>query len=415
MRPSFYTFALLLVLSACTKDNSMPPPPNLDYVKTKLAFTCRHEINNLPTLNPHADELFKYARFLQKQRGEKDYNQIARYYRIAAAYDHYKANHNLQQLVSEGWASSPYPQRETIELANTLVGQGIPIGYYDIGYYLMRGYGFKQNQEVALRFFRKAADLGNPGAQYYVADKLSPRDMAPDIANQLYECAAEQGYGEAALTLGFFLKNEKRYASAAEMFQKGVSAGNSLSSLKLENAFSGLKPTDELDYLGLPYDEERSRRYSLIRSFLDRNDGRNPKVPDIDDIVPLPPAPLPDWDGSFQWEKEQQLVPPKPSEDLIKRLCEDKHLDPATGLPLPLPPKAALGSRAKTGEICPETGEWCAWSDGEVLSYTATRVDKGRTMPRYQHWEPRRFAVLDDFLPLRITYWNVEWQLVDYC
>jgi hypothetical protein len=60
------------------------------------------------------------------------------------------------------------------------------------------------------------------------------------------------------------------------------------------------------------------------------------KVPDIDQIVPLPPATLPPWDGTFRWQKEQDAaVPPqKPSDELIERLSKDKNLDPATGLSL---------------------------------------------------------------------------------
>ena len=404
----------MIALSACSKDNSMFSMPDIDRVKTKLAFTCAHEVNSLPPVDSHADEIFNYARYLEKQRGEKDYNEIARYYRIAAAYDHYKANHNLQKLVSEGWAHSPHPQRESVELATKLVAQGIPVGYFDIGYYISRGYGFKQDQEMALRYFRKAADLGNADAQYYVADKLSPWNMAPDVAQKMYQCAIEQGHGEAAEDWGISLQDEKQYGQATQTFQKGVSAGSSLSALLLKQAFGIAQSEDQLGYLDLPYDAERSHRYELIGAFLNRNDGRNPKVPDIDDIVPLPPAPLPAWDGSFQWEKEQQVVPPKPSEDLMKRLCKDKQLDPATGLPLPLPPKTALGTRVKTGEACPETGKWCVWSNGRVLPYAASYCHKGQSMPVYEKWQPRRFGLLDGFLPFKFSYWNVEWQLVDY-
>jgi hypothetical protein len=32
---------------------------------------------------------------------------VARYYRIAAAHGHYKANQNLQSLISDGLAGSP--------------------------------------------------------------------------------------------------------------------------------------------------------------------------------------------------------------------------------------------------------------------------------------------------------------------
>jgi hypothetical protein len=59
-------------------------------------------------------------------------------------------------------------------------------------------------------------------------------------------------------------------------------------------------------------------------------------VLDIDQIVPLPPATLPPWDGTFQWQKAQdEAVPPQqPSDELSERLSKNKNLDPATGLPL---------------------------------------------------------------------------------
>jgi TPR repeat protein len=160
MRLLLLPFIFTLALTACSKDSPMSHLPDMTGVRANLAFTCTHEADRLPSLDPQADQLFKYARYLQTKKGPKNFDDIARYYRIAAAYSHYKANHNLQQLVSEGLASSPYPERESIELASLLIDQGVPTGYYDIGYYLNLGYGLKQNKEMALRYFRKAADLG---------------------------------------------------------------------------------------------------------------------------------------------------------------------------------------------------------------------------------------------------------------
>lgn len=109
------------------------------------------------------------------------------------------------------------------------------------------------------------------------------------------------------------------------------------SAYSLEQAFKGAPQSDKINCLGLANDPERSRRYKLIGDFIDRNDGRNPKVPDIDEMVPLPLAPLPAWDGAFEWDKEQAAakLPGKPSDELINRLAKEKHVDPATGLPLP--------------------------------------------------------------------------------
>ncbi|MCM3468292.1 hypothetical protein M3643_12505, partial [Staphylococcus lugdunensis] len=81
--------------------------PDVNAVRLNLAFTCSHEVDHLPPLDPEADKLFEYGRYLQKKEGEKDFGDVARYYRIAAAHGHYKANHNLQILISSGAASSP--------------------------------------------------------------------------------------------------------------------------------------------------------------------------------------------------------------------------------------------------------------------------------------------------------------------
>nr|WKF59306.1 hypothetical protein HUO10_003815 [Paraburkholderia busanensis] len=328
--------SLALLVCGCTKkDASVTQLPDLSAVHANLAFTCTYESDHLPPLDPQADVLFRYGRYLQKENNPTDLNEVARYYRIAAAHGHYKANQNLQLLVSQGFANSHDAPSETVDLAKQLIEQGIPGGYYDIGHYLELGYGVKQDAELSLRYFRKAADLGSPEAQDYVAKQLAPLDKAPEIARQMRQCATDQGLADVASTLGINLKTDGLYSDAVRAFQKGVASGDTLSALTLEEAFKAPLSGD-LYYLSLPNDPERTRRYRLIGKFIDMNDGRNPKVPDIDQIVPLPPAKLPPWDGTFQWQKEQDAAtpPPKPSDELINELAKAKNLDPATGLPM---------------------------------------------------------------------------------
>ena len=325
------------LFAGCLKHgNDTNSMPDLSAVRANLAFNCVHQADHLPRLDPQADTLFQYARYLQNKAGPKDFNEIARYYRIAAAYGHYKANHNAQLLISQGFADSPDAPKEAVDLATQLVQQGIPGGYYDIGHYLETGYGLKQDTETALRYFRKAADLGNPEAQAYVGKMLAPQEKAPAIARQMRECAANQGLGDAASALGIDLSGDKLYAAAVQAFQKGVEAGNAQAASFLENGFKGPPISEPLYYLALPNDSERSRRYAKIRHFIDANDGHNPTLPDIDKIVPLPPAKLPLWDGTFEWQKEQDAaVPPQePTNELINQMAKAKHLDPSTGLPL---------------------------------------------------------------------------------
>lgn len=407
---------------------------DLTEVRANLAFTCRHEADHLPALNPEANQLFLYARFLQRQDGPKDFNDIMRYYRIAAAYGHYKANHNAQLLITQGLVLAPEGRKEAVDLAMQAVREGIPGGYYDVGHFLEIGYGVQQDAAAALRYFRKAADLGNPEAQDYVAEKLLPDEPSRNIAVQMWQCAAAQGYGKAANSLGNLLGAEGRFQEAVEAYQRGVEAGNSLSTLGLEKGFTGPPPTDRLNYIGLPNDPERSARYRKIRAFFERNDGRNPTVPDIDKIVPLPPTPLPPWDGTFQWEKEQAAAKPpeKPSDDLVNRLAKGKHLDPSTGLPLPgstartseseQQPALAeervdrlpLGTVALTGDKCPEDGIWCANLGARQATNAQRRFAKGETLPPLSIQAPRQIAILDRWMGAREQTEKVIWQLVSY-
>ncbi len=432
MKKSILIMLLAGLFSACTHKEKSPLDslPDMSAVRANLAFTCVHEADHLSQLDPEADQLFQYGRYLQKKEGPKNFNEVARYYRIAAAHGHYKANSNLQGLVSQGIAESPDAPKETIDLAAQLVNQGIPGGYYDIGHYLELGYGLKQDAEMALRYMRKAADLGSPDAQFYVGQKLAPIDNAPAIARQMHQCAADQGHSEAAFTLGMDLKTDKIYPEAVRAFQKAAAAGSPQGALSLEAGFSGVSEGDSLSYIGVSEDVERARRYRLIRQFIRGNDGRNPKVPDIDKIVPLPPAKLPPWDGTFQWEKDQAAaVPPqKPSDELIERLSQAKHLDPATGLPLakpaqvaqaeteaaPPPVRLPLGTVARTGESCPQDGVWCVSLTKGMVADAERSFLKGMQLPSLTIYRPRRFAWMDNWMGVRQQTVPVAWKLVGY-
>ncbi|WP_459621158.1 tetratricopeptide repeat protein, partial [Burkholderia sp. 3C] len=245
MKIIFIAFSIASLLSACSnKDNQLPSKSDMDRVRANLAFVCVHQADHLLPLDPQADEFFKYGLYLEKQDGPKDFNSAARYYRIAAAYGHYKANQNLQRLVSQGYADSPYPDVETIDLVDQLIKAGVPGGYYDMGHYLELGYGVKQDADAARRYFRKAADMGSPEAQAYIGDLLAPIDRSPDVARQMRQCAAEQGHADAADTLGMDLQTDKLFPEAVKAYQMAVAGGDRLAALTLEEGFGAPPETN---------------------------------------------------------------------------------------------------------------------------------------------------------------------------
>ncbi|MEE4677038.1 DUF6396 domain-containing protein [Pseudomonas alliivorans] len=329
-----------LLLAACTTAGPKGLD-RLDGVDAKLAFTCVHE--KIPAASTDTDVLFHYARWLQKNNQLKQHKtvdaEIERLYRIAAENQHYKANVNLQNGTARG--QFKLSGEEVLRLSQQLIDAQVATGYYFIATYLQRGVaGLQQDSEMALRYYRKAADEGNDQAQANVAEKLAPIDIAPDIARQMRSCAAEQGNGGAAGALGVDMKNSGQYQDALKAFQLGVAAGNESSASFLRNGFRGPNPDDRLYYLGQKEDAERVERYGRILKLIGGWSYANPTVPEIKDIVPLPPAKLPAWDGKLKWieERKANVQPPKPTEALIEQLAKARLLDPKTGKPLPESP-----------------------------------------------------------------------------
>ena len=340
MRRGYRVAALCMTLAGCDGVSAAGPAPldTLTQIKANLAFSCKHE--QFPKPSADSDVLFQYARWLEKNNQLKQDktvdSQIERLYRIASENGHAKANINLQN----GALRSHYQLSgdEHLRMSQQLIDAQVATGYFFVGLFLQRGAaGLKKDSEMALRYYRKAADEGSSDAQAYVAEKLAPIDVAPDIAKQMRRCAAEQGNGKAANALGINLSGKGQYQEALEAFQLGVSAGDESAASFLEHGFQDRKPDDRLYYLGQQVDLERSRRYEKIGVVIGNYSYASPKVPEINEIVPLPPAKLPPWDGKLKWleEREANIPPPKPSEALITELAKAKGLDPATGKPLP--------------------------------------------------------------------------------
>lgn len=417
-----------LLLAACNNGgpiahlNQDIPMNPITEAKQKLAFTCVHESN--PEPSAETDVLFKYARWLQKNnllKQDKTVDaEIERLYRIAAENGHYKANINLQNGAMRG--QFEFRGDEYLRLSQQLIDAGVATGYYFIGILLQHGAaGLKQDEEMSLRYYRKAADQGSAQAQYNVADILAPSDIAPDMARKMRRCAAEQGHGDAASDLGVNLKNSMQYQAALEAFQLGVLAGNSTSASFLSKGFRGPQPDNRLYYLGQTEDLERAERYKTISRILANYSYAAPSVPEINEILPLPPAKLPAWDGKLQWlEARLANIPPqKPSETLIHQLAKAKLLEPATGRATPDSPAFIKASYPEptctSGQACPQTGYWQALrvsrdDYSRFKAGTIRRFEKNEIMPTLGvQYRESRFLLPDI---ITVNEESIEWQLL---
>ena len=319
-----------------------------------LEFACKKE--ELPPLSEETQQLYNYALYHDLhnmwtgEKGDEVWNGLARYYRIAAANGDYKANVRLQYLLNTGRISTDMPQTEVHNLNEELAKQLPATAYYNLYGYLDEGYGVRTEEGGKYAYLRKAADLGSREAQYTVAEMLADIEDSEEteeafkyrlkLVKQLRTCASEQGLGDASSNLGSSFKLSKKYAEAVKSYHQGVKNGDSISASVLKRAFSQKTSKDSFDFLDLALDEERSRRYDIIWNYLAKYDYLQPKVPDLDEIVPLPPAKLPKWDGKIAFQRWYEgEAPPKPSEALMQKLANqaglrvDTGLDLETGLP----------------------------------------------------------------------------------
>ena len=383
MRPILLSAALLagLLLMACgpdeqdTRSSKMPVEPvetmkSPAQIEEALAFTCTYEKDRIPPRDPEADMLFEHANWRSKKNRMKEdkavYLEVERLYRIATAWGHDKAANNLFNMILRGQSSGVDRETKPAEIARDLTERGIPHGYFLTGFLLKKGLGVQFDYDAGEQYSRKAADLGDPDAQYSIGDKLHrmgiDKPVPYKVGKEMKRCAADQGHAQAAIETAINLKNTaertpqpdektKLYADALKYFQIATKVGSSKGPSWLWKGFEGHLHGDML-YMGQAKDEERVARYKAIWEILEGYDYLPAKADEIDEICPLPPAKLPPWDGKLQWvEKwEKNEAPPLPSEERIGEMALLKNLNPETGLPVKID---FAGSRL----LDPQTGK----------------------------------------------------------
>jgi hypothetical protein len=178
--------------------------------------------------------------------------------------------------------------------------------------------------------------MGSPEGQFLVGSRLKkPATYGADIAaigQTMLRCAADQGHARSATVYAISSKQHGRLPEAAKYYQLSAAAGSAQAALALADAFS--KTNKDIVYdIGQVADPEREARYRVVFKFLADYEYLNPKVPELAEIAPWPPAKLPPWDGKFKWLEEHKanVRPLLPTEERIAEMAKAKGLDPKTG------------------------------------------------------------------------------------
>src|SRR5471032_2013385 len=318
--PCFVLLVLLCIsLFSCKMPNDKVLPRNqsLPLFNPHVAdFICEIEASKVPPIDAQAEDWFLEARAMEDPEifvEDRDHKKIVALTREAAERLHWKAMLNLASLYVEG-RDPLYGEEEAVLLVEKAMRLGIPAAYDRMGTYYANGTGVNGDSTRAYAFWQKAAQMGNPQALGFLGEKLTAGEDHPSIdmwdnipiATKMLECAVAQGYGPAAYDLYYLYyvvrtpdgtsdgeTTAETKERALQVLHVGVSLGCEKCANKLTIEFGD--PFD-LANMVVPYiDKARAERYGVLSRELGFNP--NARFPNLDKVLPLPPATLPPWNG----------------------------------------------------------------------------------------------------------------------
>ena len=320
--PFFFAAVILsFSLGACKMSNDtkevLPRNQSLPLFNPHVAdFICETEASKVPPIDAQAEDWFLEARAMEDPEifvEDRDYKKIVDLTRQAAERLHWKAMLNLASLYVEG-RDPLHGEEEAVQLVEKAMRLGIPAAYDRMGTYYANGTGVNGDITRAYAFWQKAAQMGNPQAMGVLGEKLTAGEDHPGIdmwgnipvATKMLECALAQGYGQAAFDLHYLYvvlrssdgtanggSTPETKARALKVLHEGVKFGceNCANALQIEFDH----PFDLANMFAPHIDKARGLRYGMLGDALGFNPNR--RFPNLDKILPLPPADLPPWDG----------------------------------------------------------------------------------------------------------------------
>jgi len=316
----------------------------------RASFSCVIEASHVPPIDAQADAWFREAQALDDPdmwEEDRDYKMIVQLTRQAAERRHWKAMLNLATLYLEK-RDPLHGEMEALALVEQAIRLGIPAAYDRMGTYYKNGVGVPGDATKAFAFWQKAADMGNPQAMAYLGDKMAATWDSPQdgfwanipVAIKMLECSLAQGYGPAAYSL-YYIQSYPRAADgkiagprtsdtralALMTLHTGVKYGCSDCARSLSVEFRN--PLNLAEMLVPHLDSARSERYAVLHNALNLNPLL--RFPNLDKVLPLPPATLMPWDGDKQTLiNSAKGVTPRPAEPQTSTASQRQgrqHLD----------------------------------------------------------------------------------------
>ena len=243
------------------------------------SWQCTRMADLVPPLPPEADKIFQAARALEKsgKLTSNEEEEVFEGYQKAAAMGHWKAMNNLMACYLYG-RGTDVDYVKARELADKLIALNVGSGWY-ARYVMERDEGF----------LHKAADLGEPNAQYDLGMYYVYPQSEDALGLRYLICATRQGHGLAAYEIGIYLEMFENYYMAVEYFYRSVALGHYMAALELSGVFHPEYAPDDFGHnLGFQVPSpELHKAFDRYYELLDANPGT--RIPDLFKKHPLPP------------------------------------------------------------------------------------------------------------------------------
>ncbi len=280
-----------------TMKQGEPTPEEQAKLVKNLEMKCINEKDIHPEEDPEGAALFKQARNIQKKVTEGSSQQVAELYKRAVKRGYWRAYSELAECYLHG-IGVERDSSKAIKLLEEGMKRDIGRCYALMGNMLAYGTGVKQDTSAAYVYQRKAAELGFSPSMVVIGLKMYETG-ADEVGVKILECAEKQGNPMAAYRLGSLVSYPEDpdfdQARAQHYLQRATYLGNFKAARKLWAAFGN-------GDINMTKDAERAKRYRELMHYLEplNQKGDYPQILNLDAIVPLPPAELPEWDGTIE-------------------------------------------------------------------------------------------------------------------
>jgi TPR repeat protein len=363
-------FTALSDLALLSEEGVLPRNINLKtFEPHREAFACEHAARRAPVWSAEAQERFEEGMSLTSPAlwpNERNWPRAMKLWDEAASQGHWKAAIMWIQTAQTGqgedsekgrFAVPPQEPEEVVQRVEALMRQNVAEGFYLMGVFHDTGYGVKSSVDRAWAFWELAADMGSARAQTKIGKALNAAKDDPRgawwgnkrVALQMLECAYAQGDGVGAFELGSTVdraaangrnpdltpseESAAHFPRARQILHDAVKFGSEDAAIHLTVAFSSGEPL-----VNRFIDKARSERYSVLADELWNNPDL--RFPNLDKVLPLPPAVLPQWDGHpeslIDAAKGVRLAPQPVTTSAHRLPPQDRaHLPPGHTLQVP--------------------------------------------------------------------------------